>query len=351
MNVDRYHRQTLLPQIGAAGQARLGAAHVLLVGCGALGSVLADQLVRAGVGSLRIVDRDVVELTNLQRQVLFDESDAREGTPKAVAAAARLRRINSEVRVEPIVADLHAGNVEAFAGLEAGARPADLILDGTHNVETRFLLNDVAVKHGRPWVYGACVGMDGRVMVVHPPRTPCLRCVFPEPPGPGELPTCDTAGVLGPVAAAVASLQMVAALKLLTGQASAHANELVSVDLWKGRFRATSLDDAKRSDCPTCAKRRFEFLDRADAGQAVSLCGRNAVQIRPARNAGGLDLAALEEKLRSSGNVERTPFLLRCKPADHAPLQLTVFGDGRAIIHGTTDSKRARSAYARWIGT
>ncbi len=212
--MNRYHRQTLLPQFGAEGQARLAAAPVLVVGCGALGSVLADQLVRAGVGYTRVVDRDVVEITNLQRQVLFDEADARDGAPKAIAAARRLAAVNSSVVIEPIIADVHARNVEEIAGVgeAGGAWKADLILDGTDNVETRYLLNDVSIKHGVPWVYGACVGTEGRVMLVRPGKSPCLRCIFPEPPGPGELPTCDTAGVLGAASAVVASLQVAAAL-------------------------------------------------------------------------------------------------------------------------------------------
>ena len=348
--MSRYHRQTLLPQIGAAGQARLATSRVLLVGCGALGTVVADQLARAGVGLLRIVDRDVVELTNLQRQILFDEADARDGTPKAVAAAKRLGAINAEVRVEPIVRDLHGGNLEELAGLTGDGPRVDLIIDGTDNVDTRYLLNDVSVKHDLPWVYGACVGTEGRVMAIRPPATACLRCVFPEPPGPGELPTCDTAGVLGPVAATVASLQSVAALKLLTDQASAHANELVSLDLWKGRFRSTSLYEAKRPDCPACGLRRFEFLDRPTDGRSITLCGRNAVQVLPGKRSGRIDLSVLAERLRSAGRVQATPYLLRCKPEGAGEIELTVFADGRAIVHGTSDFDRAKSAYARWVG-
>jgi adenylyltransferase/sulfurtransferase len=345
--VNRYHRQILLPQIGPAGQDRLAASHVLLVGCGALGCVLADQLVRAGVGSLRIVDRDVVELTNLQRQVLFDEEDARQGVPKAVAAVRRLQRVNSAVRIEPVVADVHAENVEALAGLEPGGRRADLVLDGTDNVETRYLLNDVSVKHGVPWVYGACVGTEGRVMTIRPPETACLRCLFPRPPEAGELPTCDTAGVLGPVAAAVASVQAVAAMKMLTGQMGAVTDVFVRMNLWAGRFRSTSLADAKRGDCLTCGQRRFEFLDGRARG-SVSLCGRNAVQIRPSVSPAAFDLDRIAAKLRTFGQVEQSRYLVRCEL--HG-LRLTVFGDGRAIIHGTTDAERARSLYARAIGS
>jgi adenylyltransferase/sulfurtransferase len=239
---DRYHRQTLLRQIGREGQKKLASSRALLVGCGALGTVLAEQLVRAGVGTIRIIDRDVVELTNLQRQTLFDESDAAEGVPKAIAAERRLGAINSAVRIEPIVADFHAGNAEELAG-----RP-DVILDGTDNAETRYLINDLAVKHGITWVYGACVGTEGRVMTVRPGDGPCLRCLFPEPPTAGELPTCDTAGVLGPLAGIVASLQAVAAIKLLSGNAAALGREMTAIDVWSNRIRSIDTTDARRSD-------------------------------------------------------------------------------------------------------
>jgi adenylyltransferase/sulfurtransferase len=349
--LNRYQRQMLLPQIGPAGQARLAGARVLVVGCGALGSVLADQLARAGIGWMRLVDRDVVEWTNLQRQVLYDEADARRGEPKAVAAAARLRAVNSEIEIEPVVADVHPGNMEDLAGLAAGDRPVDLILDGTDNVETRFLINDVAVKHGIPWVYGACVGTEGRVMPVRPPATACLRCVFPEPPGPGELPTCDTAGVLGPAAALVASLQAVAAIQLLFGGLEPGAECLTTIDVWTGRYRQTSIAQAKRPDCPACGHRQFEFLDRADPGRSVSLCGRNAIQVRPAGKGVAVNLGALAERLQTGSAVVRTPYLLRCWPADAEGIALTVFKDGRAIIHGVTDPDRAKSLYARWVGS
>jgi molybdopterin-synthase adenylyltransferase len=347
---DRYHRQSLLPQIGPAGQARLSAARVLLVGCGALGTVIAEQLVRAGVGMLRIIDRDVVELTNLQRQVLFDESDAQEETPKAVAAAKRLGSINSLVKIEALVVDLHAGNVEELAGLEQGGAPVDLILDGTDSAETRYLLNDVSVKHGVPWVYGACVGMEGRMMAIRPPVTACLRCIFPEPPGAGELATCDTAGVFSPVAAMVASLQAAAAIKLLTGAHDAVGHEFFSLDLWNNRIRATSTIDAKRADCVACGERRFQFLEQRAGSASTSLCGRNAIQVRPAGKV-AIDFNMLASKLGSVGAVERTPHLMRCHINGSEDLKLTVFSDGRLIVQGTSDADRARSIYARYIGT
>jgi adenylyltransferase/sulfurtransferase len=345
--MSRYHRQTLLPQIGEAGQRRLTDGRVLLVGCGALGTVIADQLVRAGIGWLRACDRDVVETSNLQRQVLFDESDAAGELPKAVAAARRLGQINSGVTVDARVVDVHPGNVEELAGAAGPGPRVDLVLDGTDNVETRYLLNDVAVKHGIPWVYGACVGTTGRVMAVLPGATACLRCVFPEPPGPGELPTCDTAGVLGPAAAVVASLQSVAAIKLLVGDRAAVAEELLTLDLWANRIRSVSTADARRDDCPACGRRRFDFLDR-DASSATSLCGRDAIQVRPTNPSVRLDARAVAERLGGVAAVEVTPHFTRARLPDG--VALTVFPDGRAIVKGTTDPARARAIYARYVG-
>ncbi len=343
---DRYHRQTLLPQIGNAGQSRLEAARVLLVGCGALGSVMAEQLARAGVGFLRLVDRDVVELSNLQRQVLYTEADANEGLPKAVAAARRLRQINSHIALEPIVADLHSTNAESLAANEEGW--VDLIVDGTDNVETRYLLNDVAVKNRIPWIYGGSVGVEGRLMVVRP-ETACLRCVFPDPPRGSELPTCDTAGVLGPVPAVIGSLQALQAIKLLSGNETAVRQELLQWDAWSGRMHQVALVGARRPDCMACGLRRFEFLDRAP-GDAASLCGRDAVQVRPSTHA-PLDLPSIAERLRSVGAVEQSAHLVRCKLESPENVSLTLFPDARAIIFGTSSLERARSIYARYVGS
>ena len=347
--VNRYHRQTLLPQIGDAGQTRLAAARVLLIGCGALGGQIAEQLVRAGLGFLRLVDRDIVELTNLQRQVLFDENHARANWPKAAAAAERLAAINSTVTVDPHIVDAHAGNIETLAGMDdlLPGGPVHLILDGTDNVATRYLLNDVAVKHRVPWVYGACVGTEGRVMAIQPAHSPCLRCIFPTPPRPADLPTCDTAGVLGPAAAVVASLQVVAAIKLLTGHSAAQPDELLSLDLWSNRFHQTSLTDAKRPECPCCGLRRFEFLSHPPDESNVTLCGRDAVQVR---GAGPIDLDTLTARWQPLGPVERTRFFLRCPLTDPPNIRLTLFPDGRLIVQGTRDPVRAKSLYARFVG-
>lgn len=337
--MDRYHRQSLLPFIGVDGQSRLAAARVLLVGCGALGGVVAEQLVRGGVGFLRLADRDLVEWTNLQRQVLFDEADARDGTPKAAAAAVRLGEINSAVTVEPAVVDVHAGNLgELMDGV-------DLVVDGTDNAETRYLINDGCVKAGVPWVYGGCVSADGRVMAVRPGVTACLRCVFPDPPSVGELPTCDTAGVLGAASAVVASLQSIAAFKLILG---VPVDGLTVLDLWRNRFRVVDVG-GPREDCSCCRRREFPFLERSVEGGVAHLCGRDAVQVRPVTR-GRTDLEALAARLAAVGAVERTAYLLRCRLEGESGITLTVFGDGRVLVGGTVDVGRARSLVSRYVG-
>ena len=339
----RYSRQMLLAQIGEQGQRKISKARVILVGCGALGTVLADTLVRAGVGSLRIIDRDIVELSNLQRQVLFDEQDARLGTPKAVAAAQRLAGINSLVQVEPVVADVHAGNIESL--LEG----ASVILDGTDNFETRFLINDVAVKHRIAWVYGACVAADGMVMTIVPHHTPCLRCVWERPPPPGISPTCDTVGVFASIVHIVAGLQAMEAIKIITSQLDAVAPGLMQIDAWRGQFSRFDMQGAReRGECPCCGRGVFEYLDAGPRQPAASLCGRDAVQVHAAPGT-SLDFESLAAKV---GPVAKSPptfnrYLLRFE-VDH--VQVTVFRDGRAIIKGTCEPDEARSIYARYIG-
>ena len=339
----RYHRQSLLPQIGEEGQGKLAAARVLIIGCGALGTVVADQLARAGTGHLRIADRDIVELTNLQRQVLFDEEDARRELPKAIAAARRLGKVNSSITIESLVVDVHPQNIEE---LMAGV---DLVIDGTDNVETRYLINDAAVKLNQPWIYGACVGMEGRAMAIVPGQTPCLGCIFPEPPGAGELPTCDTAGVLGAASAIVGAYQSALAIRLLVAGATQVASELLVIDVWQGRFKTLATKDARREDCPACALRRFGYLNARREG-AVSLCGRNAVQVRAAPGT-GLDLAAMTDRLASAGRTQQTAWFVRCRLDDPKDVSLTVFADGRVLIHGVTDLGRARSIAARYVGS
>jgi adenylyltransferase/sulfurtransferase len=341
MSLDRYVRQMRYPPIGEEGQRRLGASRALVVGCGALGTVLANTLVRSGVGRVRIVDRDFVELTNLQRQVLFDEDDVAAALPKAVAAARKLARINSQVEVEPIVADVNHANI---LGLCEGV---DVILDGTDNFEARFLVNDAAVKLGIPWVYGGCLGDEGTTITILPKETPCLRCVMAEPPPPGATPTCDTAGVLAPIVNVVASLQANEALKILSGNRQAVNRRWTLLELWDNAIRQVEIGGLRdASDCPTCRRGEFPWLAGERASHTAVLCGRNAVQLSfPGRER--LDLDELARKLAPVGRVSRNPFLLRLAVDDFV---LTVFPDGRAIVGGTDDVAAARNLYARYVG-
>jgi len=327
--------------LGERGQQALRVAEVVVVGCGALGSALANTLVRAGVGSLRIIDRDFVELDNLQRQALFDEHDVAANLPKAEAAARKLRRINSAVEVEPIVADLNPGNAEWLC------RGADLILDGTDNIETRFLLKDVAVKHGLPWVYGACVASEGRVLPIVPHRTPCLRCVWDELPAPGELATCETAGILEPAVRMTASIAATAALKILAAGAQAVEPRLVSLDVWNGRFHVLDVGPLRDpAGCRCCGGREFEFLSGRQASSAATLCGRDSVQVLP-RPGITVDLRSIARRLGSGTRPSFNEFLLRFRVEG---LTVTLFADGRAIVQGTSDPARARTVYARYVG-
>ncbi|MGH7131795.1 MAG: ThiF family adenylyltransferase [Phycisphaerales bacterium] len=352
----RFHRQMLVPAIGVEGQQKLADAHVALVGCGALGCTIADILCRAGVGRMTIIDRDVVELTNLQRQTLYVEADAVAGTPKAEAAAARLRAISSSCRVFAEASDLTAENAESLMGMEAD-RPAAL-LDGTDNFGTRYLLNDVCVKHGVPLVYGGAVGTGGAQFTVIPGRTPCLRCLFPDPPAPGVSPTCDTAGILASVSATVAALQALDAIKLIVAGPEAISTRLLSLDLWNGREHRLEVGDQRRTDCPCCGLREFEFLDGNRDGDSRTLCGRGAVQVMPPSAGRGaeIDLARLAERLRPHGDVVIGESHVRAairegNGSQGSKLDLTVFRDGRAIVGGVTDATLARSIYARYVGS
>jgi len=348
--VDRYHRQTLLAGIGSEGQNRLGRGHAMIIGCGALGCAAADLLARAGVGRLTLVDRDTVEWTNLQRQTLFDERDAAAGAPKAEAAARRLRTVNSSIVIEPIADDLAPDNAEAIVVPEP--RPG-VLLDCTDNFETRYLLNDAAVKHGIPLVYGGAVATGGVLMTVRPGAGPCLRCVFPDPPAPGTMPTCDSAGVLAPATAIVGALQAAEAIKILAGREEVLDPALRSFDLWSNSRQRLDLAHASRTDCPCCGAGRYEFLQGRQRPEATVLCGRGSVQISPG-SARALDLDALAERLRPQGPGRRAGSSLRQRlthePPDAGPIELTVFTDGRAIVSGTTDPARARGVYHRYVG-
>jgi adenylyltransferase/sulfurtransferase len=338
--MERYSRQILFEGIGAEGQRRLAASRALVVGCGALGSAQVEMLARAGVGSLRVVDRDFVEESNLQRQTMFTERDARERTPKAVAAARRVAEINSEVACEAEVADVNQSNVERLVG------GCDVVLDGTDNFATRFLLNDACVKLGVAWVYGAAVGSYGVTLTVRPNVTPCLRCVFPEVPAAGSAPTCDTAGVIMPIIAVVAAVQVAEALKLLTGRAESLHGGLMQFDVWRNEWRRISAG-ARAPDCPACAHGRFESLEAEAGDLATVLCGRDAVQVSP-RGAAALDLGALAARLSAAGEVKSNEHLVRLRAGGY---ELTVFRDARAIVRGTDDPATARSVYARYVGT
>lgn len=343
----RYNRQMLLPWIGQAGQERICASRVLIVGLGALGTVLAELLARAGVGTMLLVDRDIVELSNLQRQTLFDESDAAGSVPKAVAAAQRLRRINSSAAIEPLVMHLDATNLDDVA-----LRPhrCDLILDGTDNIATRYLLNDFAIRHAIPWVYCAAVGTEGRAMPILPGEGPCLRCIFPAPPDPAHLQTCDTAGVLGSATALAASAASAMAIKILAGRPDLVTASLLHADLLSESFRTIGGRSARNPNCPCCGQRRFEFLDAPRADRGTSLCGRSAVQVLPGARM-KLDLAAIESRLRPVATVTRTPFLIRALLSDPAGIELTVFPDGRAVVGGMDDPGRALAIVSRFIGS
>jgi adenylyltransferase/sulfurtransferase len=343
----------LLPGFGADGQERLGAATVVVIGCGALGCAAADLLCRAGVGTLVIVDRDVVEWTNLQRQTLFDEGDARAGAPKAEAAARRLGAVNSGVRTVPVIADVTARNVEALVegrgavgGVACAWGRAACVVDATDNFQTRYLVNDACVKHGVALAYGGVVGTVGTTMTVLPGETACLRCVFPEPPPAGRAPTCDTAGVLGPMVSAVASVQAAEAMKVVLGRRGLVRPVVTQIDLWSGVHRELSTAGIDRAACPCCGARRFEFLEgeRAEGG-AGTLCGTDAVQI-----GGGeaVDLEALADRLAGVGSVRRTASMVRAGVG--GGVELTVFRDGRAIVRGVRGVEEARGVYARYVG-
>jgi molybdopterin/thiamine biosynthesis adenylyltransferase len=345
-DLERYSRQMRFPGMGKAGQEKLLASRVTLCGCGALGTVLANVLVRAGVGFIRIVDRDFVEPSNLQRQVLFDESDVEGNLPKSEAAAIKLRQINSSVTVEPVVADIDRTNIEDLC------HDCDMILDGSDNFEVRYLINDVAIKGGKPWVYGGAVGSQGMTMTIIPGETPCLRCVFEAAPNPGDVGTCETAGVLAPTVNIVASYQAAEALKLLSGNKDAVSRELLIVDVWENTNRRVKVAPlaGRKGECPCCAKRIFEWLDGAHGTQTTTLCGRNAVQVSH-RATGKLDFEQLAGVLRSSGTVSFNKFLLKFQLEEKGDAyEFTVFPDGRAIIKGTSEPDKARALYAKYVG-
>ncbi|MGX9708627.1 adenylyltransferase and sulfurtransferase [Laceyella tengchongensis] len=343
MNIDmnRYSRQILFAPIGPSGQEKLGRARVAIVGLGALGTALANHMARAGVGMLRLIDRDFVEESNLQRQMLFDEADAQNFMPKAVAAERKLRAINSTLTLEAHVTDLTWKNAESLLS------GVDLILDGSDNFQVRYLVNDFSVKHGVPWIYGGAVSARGMSYTIRPGVTPCLRCLFPDAPAPGTTETCDTAGVIGPIIHVIAAYQATEALKLLCGAEEALETRMRHIDLWHNQAQALQVSAQKNDQCPCCAKRQWDYLDPVEKeAQEISMCGRQSVQISLGQVK--LDLDSLAERLRHVGETERNPFMLRVQIDEQH--RLAVFPDGRILVQGTTDTALAKNLVAKYIG-
>ena len=334
--IDRYSRQILFSEIGEAGQKKLGKSSVAIIGCGGLGTVIATALVRAGVGKVRIIDRDFIEYHNLQRQVLFDEEDIKAGLPKAIAAERHLKKVNSSIEIEGIVADVN------YASIERLVKGADLIMDGLDNLETRLLINDVSLKHKIPWVYGGAISSSGMMMNIIPGETPCFRCFWTSPIARGAALTCDTAGIIGPAPFIVGSLQVTEAMKILVG-ASEINRDLIVVDVWRGEFSHLKLN--KRADCPAC-QGEYEYLSARFGTRATSLCGQNAVQVLNPE-AGGVSLAKLAARLKSVGEVSYNEFMLRLRVDNQ---EMVIFPDGRAIVKNTDDEALAKGLYAKYIG-
>ena len=335
---DRYSRQILFNGIGEDGQRRLLAARVLIVGCGALGSAHSESLARAGAGHIRIVDRDFVEPSNLQRQTMFTESDAEQRLPKAIAAANHLRQINSEIEIEPHILDINHSSIERLID------GCDVVVDGTDNFATRYLINDACVKHNVNWIYGAAVGSYGVTMTIRPHQTACLRCVFEEAPPAASAPTCDTSGVIMPIINVVSAVQVSEALKLITGHIEDLHGALMQFDVWRNEWRRIGTG-TPRADCKTCGEAIYETLSHAAESAAV-LCGRDAIQISPSQPT-RINFSSLAERLRRAGEVKFNEYLLRFKTGK---FELTVFPDARSIIRGTDEIATARSLYAKYIG-
>lgn len=339
-DLSRYHRQFLYGPIGKEGQKKLLGSRVALLGCGALGSVTANTLARAGVGFLRIVDRDFIELNNLQRQVLFDEEDIRENLPKAVAAERKLRKINSEIEIEARVEDVN------YTTVERHIEDVDLVLDGMDNFETRFLINEACVKLAKPWIYGGCIGTHGLTLFIIPGETPCLRCVFEASPPPELTPTCDTAGILSPIVNVIAAFEATEAIKWLSGNRKAVNRNLYEFDIWSREARSLKVNGpSQKKSCPTCGQRNFELLRGEGGSRTTTLCGRNAVQIAlstPSK----ISFEAMAERLKNVGDVRFNTYLLKLKVDS---FEITLFRDGRAIVQGTSDPNQAKSLYSKYI--
>ena len=338
----RYQRQAQYAPIGDQGQEQIANSHVAILGCGALGSVAAEILARAGVGQLTIIDRDVVEWSNLQRQSLFDESDAKDAVTKSQAAAHRLSAINSTIRIEPVVADVTADNIRAVL------QNVDLVIDAVDNFTVRFLLNDWSLSTATPWVHGGCVGASGQVRLFDGCGKPCFRCIVPQPPDAASVDTCDTVGVIGSATHLIASLQATEAIKWLSGNQDAVRDNLLAVDLWNNRIREIDLDSLTKGPCIACHDRNLQFLD-GDLGRSAdgALCGRDAVQISRLASE-PIDLDAVSRRWEELGRVQSTPFFVRLFTDNDRTL--TLFRDGRVIVNGTNDISEARVLYDRFVG-
>ena len=334
--LDRYSRQILFPGIGEEGQRKLGNSSVVIIGCGALGTTIATSLVRAGVGKVRIIDRDFIEHHNLQRQVLFDEEDMRNGLPKAIAAERHLRRVNSSVEIQGVVADVNYTNIERLVD------DADIILDGLDNFETRLLINDVSLKHNIPWVYGGAISSHGMTMTIFPHETPCFRCLQASTTSKGIALTCDTAGVISPAPFIIGSLQTVEAMKILVGAEEIN-RDLIVIDVWKNKFSRFKI--GRRADCPTCHG-EYEFLEARFGTRTTSLCGQNAVQVLNPE-VREVSFERLATHLGPIGEVSYNEFMLRFRVDNH---EVVIFPDGRAIVKNTDDEALARGLYAKYVG-
>jgi len=336
---NRYYKQTLLPQIGADGQEKLAGSTVVIVGCGALGTSLANTMVRSGVGNVVIIDRDYIDYDNLPRQILFDEEDIRKGLPKSVAAAEKLRRVNSSVNITPVVADLTSANIEElFAG-------ADLILDGTDNFETRFLINEASDKMKIPWVYAGVVSTYGMIYATLPGETPCLNCFINTIPAPGSFPTCATTGVLNTAVNMVTSIEATEGLKILTGRKSAISEKLIYVDVWHNVSKSFIIKKGE-TPCRICDEHKYELLKTEKGVKAVSLCGHNSVQVTPSVPL-SITFEDLSTRLKSSGEVKYNNYMMKFNAPPH---EFTIFPDGRTIIKGVMEESAGKSLYAKYIG-
>jgi molybdopterin-synthase adenylyltransferase len=336
---NRYRKQILLREIGEDGQDRLRASRVALVGCGALGTVIANSLVRSGVGYVRIIDRDFIELDNLPRQILFDEEDIMKGLPKAIAAAEKLRIVNHDIVIEPVIADLNADTVDSLV------KDVDLVIDGTDNFETRFLINDICIKRAIPWIYGGVVSTYGMTFTILPGETPCFKCFINEIPQPGASPTCDTVGVLGTAVNIIASIETTEALKILMGKKEALLRKLVYVDVWNGVWDLFMLKKGK-VPCPVCDEGKFVFLEKKQGTVVTGLCGQHSIQINPSA-VQPISFPALANRLSSVGEVRYNEYLLKFIADNY---EFSIFPDGRTIVRGTTDISQAKMLFSKYIG-